>query len=256
MINKSKLSLKKTSSSLTKEWDELAKTRHYQIASGLDISFDNIIVPTTMQLLEDANKTYMLDIGAGTGDLTMKLAKSAKNIIAIEPSFKSVEIAKVICRKIKNIEFINRSLESSAKYIKKFPITSAVAIMTLMAVPDLSKFAYNLSKILSPKTKFITIITHPWFWPMYWGYSNEPWFNYYSELAIEAPFVISKHRTEIKTTHIHRPLEKYIAVFGKAGFTLDSVLEPMPGPENFKLYPEPWKFPRFLGLRWERNNKV
>ena len=51
---------------LTREWDELAEERHRQIASGEDLSFEHIVVPTTWSLFEGADRTVVLDIGSGT----------------------------------------------------------------------------------------------------------------------------------------------------------------------------------------------
>jgi len=69
---------------------------------------------------------------------------------------------------------------------------------------------------------------------------------------VEAPFVISRCRTDIRTTHIHRPLAQYVSVFAEEGFQLNALVEPMPAAEVQALYPAPWQFPRFMGLRWEK----
>jgi hypothetical protein len=121
-----------------------------------------------------------------------------------------------------------------------------------MTAPDLRGFAKALAVLLQARARFIATLTHPCFWPRYWGYESEPWFCYERETFIEAPFVISKRRTEVRTTHIHRPLQQYVNVFAEEGFRLDALAEPIPEPEVQALYPKPWDFPRFLGLRWEK----
>ncbi len=60
----------KTHAELAREWDQLAEERHRQIASGEDLSFDHIVVPTIWRLFEGADRTVVLDIGSGTGDFT------------------------------------------------------------------------------------------------------------------------------------------------------------------------------------------
>src|SRR6266478_467554 len=67
----------KTHADLALEWDQLAEERHRQIASGEDLSFEHVLVPTTLRLLEDANNALVLDIGSGTGDFTARLARIA-----------------------------------------------------------------------------------------------------------------------------------------------------------------------------------
>ncbi len=243
---------RKSQADLTREWDRLAQERHRQISSGEDVSFENVVLPAVWRLFEPANKATVLDIGSGTGDFTARLAKLAGHVIAIEPSPASMTIARRVCRSISNVEFVESTLEQAAIDLNQRRVTSAVAVMTLMTTPDLSKFTRALATLLERGGLFVAIITHPWFWPVYWGYDKEAWFKYDREIFIEAPFRISRRRTEIKTTHVHRPLEQYVNVFAGCGLRLNALVEPFPPSEVQSLYPTQWQFPRFLGLRWEK----
>jgi SAM-dependent methyltransferase len=237
---------------LALEWDQLAEERHRQISSGEDISFDHVVVPTIWRLLEGADQSVILDIGSGTGDFTARLARMAGNVIAIEPSRASTALARHVCRDAKNVRFIESSLEDAVSALESGRVTAAVAMMALMTVPDLLGVARALAAILEHGAHFVATITHPWFWPRYWSYEKEPWFCYPTETFIEAPFVITKHRSNVRTTHIHRPLEQYVDTFARVGFSLDRVVEPMPSPEVQALYAAPWQYPRFLGLKWKK----
>jgi SAM-dependent methyltransferase len=242
----------KTLADVTHEWDQLAEERHRQIASGEDISFHHVVVPTVRRLLDGSDTSVVLDIGSGTGDFTLLLAQYAGTVIAIEPSMKSMAIARKTASGTPNIRYAETSLESAINFSGAESATAAVAVMTLMAVPDLKGFAGALRQILPRHARFVAVLTHPWFWPYYWDYHSESWFHYERETFIEAPFVISNCSSEFRTTHIHRPLETYIKTFAEQGFRLDALEEPMPSPDVQTLYPKPWKYPRFLGLRWQR----
>ncbi len=242
----------KKQTELALEWDQLAAERHRQIASGEDFSFDHILTPTILRLLEGADPELVLDVGSGTGDFTVRLSKFANQVIGIDSSRVSIEVAKASWPDKPNVRFIHSSLEEAAKVVRGKPFTAATACMALMTTPDLLGFANILAGILQEKAKFVAMIPHPCFWPKYWGYETEKWFSYIKEIFIEGPFVISKCRTAIKTTHIHRPLEQYLNVFREAGFRLEGLVEPMPAPEINALYPKPWQFPRFTGLRWAK----
>lgn len=242
----------KTHDDLAREWDELAEERHRQIACSEDLSFHHVVVPTTQRLFEGADRSVVLDIGSGTGDFTVQLAQSAGKVIAVEPSRTSLMLARRVCRDVQNIRYVDASLEDAAGVLDDGPATAAVAVMTLMTTPGLREFAKALAALLQTRARFVATLTHPCFWPRYWRYEKEPWFCYERETFIEAPFVISKCRTRVRTTHIHRPLEQYLNVFAEAGFRLDALVEPMPTPEVQALYPAPWEFPRFLGVRWEK----
>lgn len=242
----------KKHSDLALEWDQLAEERHRQIVSGEDLSFEHVLVPTTLRLLEHANATLVLDIGSGTGVFTAQLAQVATKVIGVEPSRASVAVAKVSCLEARNVRFVQAPLEEAASMLRGEPVTAAVACMTLMTTPDLSDFAKALAVVLQKEAKFIATLSHPWFWPRYWGYETEAWFNYTKETFIEAPFVISRCHTVVRTTHVHRPLEQYVSVFENAGFRLEAIVEPMPSPKVQALYPQPWGFPRFIGVRWAK----
>jgi SAM-dependent methyltransferase len=242
----------KSYAELIREWDQLAKERHRQIASGEDLSFEHVVVPTIWQLLGGSDRAVVLDIGSGTGDFTRRLARVARRVIAIEPSRNSMALAREVCRSAHNVRFVEASLEQATSSLDKASATAAVAVMTLMTVPDLRGFAKSLATLLQLGARFVAALTHPWFWPKYWGYDQEPWFHYELETFVEAPFVISRCRTEFRTTHIHRPLAQYLSVFAEEGFQLNALLEPMPSTEVQALYPAAWQFPRFIGLRWEK----
>jgi hypothetical protein len=156
------------------------------------------------------------------------------------------------CDSAQNVQFLDASVEEAAKNLDKRSVTAAVAVMTLMSAPDIRGIARALAGLLQTKSRFVATITHPCFWPKYWGYENASWFRYEVETFIEAPFVISRCRTEARTTHIHRPLDQYVNVFAEEGFRLDALAEPIPPPAVQALYPAPWRYPRFLGLRWEK----
>lgn len=242
----------KTHAELAREWDQLAEERHRQIAAGEDLSLEHVVLPMTRRLLEDANRTVILDIGSGTGEFTAQLAQVAGKVIAVEPSRASTALARRVCQFAQNVRFVEAPLEEAAGSLDEGPVTAAVALMTLMTAPDLRGFAKALAAVLRVGAQFVATLTHPWFWPKYWGYEEESWFQYEVETFIEAPFAITKRRTEIITTHIHRPLEQYVNVFAEERFRLDALAEPMPPPEVQALYPAPWQFPRFLGLKWEK----
>lgn len=245
------LSQHKSAVELATEWDRLAVERHRQIAGGQDLSFEHVVVPTAIGLLHSADLTCLLDIGAGTGDFTCRLAKIAKEVIGVEPSSGCVEVARNYCR-LANVRFVLGTLEDAASSSELSSVTAAVANMTLMTVPNLRSFIKSLSSTLKTGSRFIATFTHPCFWPKYWNYDSAPWFDYSKEIFIEAPFVISNCRTEFSTTHIHRPLELYMREFEQHDLELREFIEPIPSAEIQKLYPAPWRYPRFIAASWEK----
>ena len=240
---------------LIQSWDRLAPERHRQITSGEDLSFHHVIVPTALALLDDCDKTVTLDIGSGTGEFTSQLARCAEQVIAVEPSPVSLQIAKKHLRTCTNVLYMESPIENAVQDLIQCRVTTSVALMSLMTAPNLGAIAQALREILPPLSRFVAILTHPCFWPRYWGYHNEEWFNYDKEVFIEAPFAISQRATDVLTVHIHRSLEHYISTFSASGFCLETLVEPLPDKGIQGFYPKPWRFPRFIGLKWVRGSR-
>lgn len=238
---------------LTAQWDSLAVERDRQLRSGVDVSFNHVVAPTAMRLLEAANRSTVLDVGSGTGHFAAIASDHADMVIGIEPSAVSVSIARTVCIDRKNVEFFQTTVEDFAAAPGQRPPTAAVALMVMMAAPDLALFARSVSALLPHKGAFVAVIPHPCFWPTYWGYADKPWFSYTKETFIEAPFTISGSETNVLTTHIHRPLDQYFSALADAGFHLDTFEEPMPNPDVESMYPTRWAFPRFVAARWIKN---
>ncbi len=245
--------LEKSSSDIKNEWDRIAHLRHQQIDSGKDLSFRYVLVPAVLELLQGCSLKSVLDLGCGTGELTRELAAVSSAVIGVDSSAHSIEIAEETCTESTNVSFHAGTVEEFACRWAGPRFTTAVANMTLMACLNLTSFLEATASLLAPRGCLVATITHPWFWPSYWGYANADWFSYNKEVVLEAPFRISTEVTNYVTTHVHRPLLSYINSLSQAGLLVDNILEPYPNDAIQALYPEQWRFPRFLAFRC--NNK-
>ena len=116
--------------------------------------------------------------------------------------------------------------------------TTAVASMTLMDCLNLIPFVEATAGLMDRQGSFVATITHPWFWPFYWGYNSADWFDYHQEVVLEGPFRTSSEVTERITTHVHRPLSSYIEAMSQAGLLVDRIDEPFPSQYVRDLFPE------------------
>lgn len=226
------------------EWDALAPIRLKQILSGKDLTFKYVLSPLMHDLVAMEGAKSILDIGCGVGVLTEELARGNADVVGVDPSRVSIELAREMFGK--SATFRRGSAEWYASVTKK-RFSVIVANMVLMDALDLSSFVNAVAGLLRRGGVFIFSITHPCFWPTYYGYSEESWFHYNQELIVESPFKISNQQDcQLNSTHIHRPLEKYVDEFVKAGLVVDGLFEPYPTSDIGKLYPKPWRFPRYL----------
>ena len=161
-------------------------------------------------------------------------------------------IAREFCSRKRNIRFDVASIESLSSSHGASRFTAAVANMTFVNCRDLLICLQSVKMALKPHGSLVMTVTHPCFWPRYWDYEGEAWFDYRAELMIEAPFQTSLCKCEQTTTHIHRSLECYFDCFQKAGLYVEHLVEPFPNRRALKHYPTRWSFPRFLGFRLKR----
>lgn len=228
----------KTQDDINQEWDKIAEIRNQHIISGEDTSYSKILSRKILELSID--KENILDIGSGTGHLSNMVKSSFENIkvTGIEPSPKSYEIAN---NSYKDINFYCSTVESFVhknKKIEKFDfIYSNMVLMDALNIQDFTDAVYELS---STKNTAHTL-THPAFWPIYWGYDKLKNFNYMKEMQIESNFRTNNKIYPYTTTHTHRPIQHYINAFLKSGFNNIKLTEAR-GDEPLEIF----AFPRFL----------
>lgn len=235
---------------LSHQWDAIAQARNTQLRSGKDLSFQFVLMPTILQLIELTNKDLVLDAGCGSGVLTEKIAKLSKQVVGIDMSRVNIRIANTSTRRPDNIKYLYGTIETYAKKIAQPTFSLLVANMLLHDVKNLKQCIKAFSKIILPGGHLVFSIAHPWFWPTYWGYDRYDWFKYNEEIAIEAPFRVSSDKEIVGvTTHFHRPINLYLKELRSSGFEIDHLTEPMPQKEIELKYPALWEFPRFLAIR-------
>ena len=230
-------------SEIAAEWDNLAQERFDQIRAGVDLSLEHVLLPAVLELIGRPSGR-VLDVGCGVGTLTRRLKNSSTVVLGIDPSAKTIEVASE-ANGPAGVRYSEASVEDLAKSSRE-PFDLVVANMTLQCMPDLESAVSALSSLLHPNGLFVFSITHPWFWPVYWEYSDLEWFDYSKEIFVEAQFAISQAQSTHVSTHIHRPLGMYLDSFVRHGLVLTNLIEPLPPPAVHILYPAPWRFPRFL----------
>jgi SAM-dependent methyltransferase len=239
----------KSLSQISAEWDRIAEIRWRQLLSGEDLSFDNVLAPAVLDFVEGLRPQSILDVGCGTGVLTEMLASRAARVVGIDPSVRSIEICQA--EPSAKADYLVSSVEAfSIDQTETFE--AVVAHMVMMDLPDLPAALAACARLCESGGWLHLTITHPWFWPYYWGYADAEWFAYDREVFIEAEFRTSRLHAGLVTTHIHRPLEAYVRAAVDSGFQVADLLEPMPPAEIEQRYPLPWQYPRFLVLACRR----
>ena len=235
----------KSVDTIASEWDAVARERSEQLVSSLDVSYHRVIVPNLLRLVTEREDSPVLDVGCGTGSLTRELGLRYGRVVGVDLSRRSVEIAESYCADLPNVSFYQSSLDLLPSSLDH-TFSPMIANMVFMAAPNIESFTAALARLGANGAELVFSLTHPWFWPQYWGYSSAPWFRYEDEIFLEAEFEITFGRTDFITTHVHRPLEQYMEALWQAGFVVERLVEPAPPPDVDRDYLRQWTMPRFL----------
>jgi 2-polyprenyl-3-methyl-5-hydroxy-6-metoxy-1,4-benzoquinol methylase len=235
---------------LAGEWDKVAAERDSLIEEGRDLSYLYILLPALRKLSDRWLRpgVRVLDVGCGTGKFAAELAEecSKTDVVAIDPSGSSIEIAKEKRPELANLIFERSSVESFAGR-RRGHFDLILANMLFQNVASLDSALEACAELLAPGGALVFAVPHPCFWPRYWKYDEEPWFRYDCELWIEAPFRTSlSPEAAVTTTHTHRPLGRYISALYGVGLCVEELVEPYPDAGLEGAYPLAWEFPRFL----------
>lgn len=236
MLREIKLTSEKTQAEINREWDMIVPTRDAQQRSG-DVSFLQVLRPWIGTAVRDAR--HVLDVGCGSGRLTGTLRAGGASVIGVDPSPRSIALAKAADPAG---TYHVGTLEKFAAENPHEHFDLAVANMVLMDAPDLDGLLAGIAGLV-PGGRFAATLAHPAFWPLYLGYAGNDSFTYGKEVFVEAPYVVNNQRFGAATTHIHRPVSRYISAFSQAGMTITR-MEELRGTEPHSAFP----FPRFLAI--------
>lgn len=236
MLRDIKLTPGKTQDQINREWDTIVPARDAQQRSG-DVSFLRVLRPWIGSVVRDAGE--VLDVGCGSGRLTQTLRAGGAHVVGVDPSPRSIALAK---SSDPEGNYHVGTLEQFAAENPGVSFELAVANMVLMDAPDLDALLGGIARLV-PGGRFAATIAHPAFWPLYLGYAGNEAFSYGKEVFVEAPYVVNNKRFGSPTTHIHRPVSRYVSAFAHAGMSITR-MEELRGTEPRSVFP----FPRFLAI--------
>lgn len=223
-------------------WCNSAKIRREQIASGVDLTFNEVFKPLMVNRVSSLSPKKILEVGAGTGHLSKELSNLGFSVTAIEPSLGMYHVAQEVLEKT-SVKLINStSFELDKQSLYDISFSHLVAHV----VDDLISFFESVGKHLETGGHFIFSIPHPCFYNEYKKFFGEE-YNYMIPMTKNVSFTITNDSTNLISgvPYHHRPLSEYINSLVKSGFAIDGFDETYPDDEIQKKYGAKWKNPRY-----------
>ena len=175
-----------------------------------------------LRLLGDVSGKRLLDLGCGAGRNAVALARAGARVIAVDESAEQVAEARAaIDAADVRVELHHAPLAELA-FLRADSIDAAVSVGALSHVADISRVFRQLHRVLSPEHPAVVSVPHPVF-ALLDPAAEDPLLVRHSAFDPE-PYPAEDSRSG---THA-RSFADLFTELGRAGFRVDTVLEPAP----------------------------
>ena len=210
-----------------KEYNEMSEL--YAIKSEKSIHNAYYDRPAIKSLAADVKSKTILEIGCAGGVLTEWLIDEGANVTAIDISEKMVEYTKK--RVGSKAKVIVADVSKPLDFIESESIDMIVASLVLHYISNWLPVFDEFKRILKKDGSIVISTHHP--------HADWRWFdkkNYFKKELYEDTWTIEGKPYSV--TFYHRTLANMFAIFRRAGFYVDILLEPLPVPEVKEMAPE------------------
>lgn len=224
-------------------WCSQAELRSKQIESGLDLTFSEVFLPIYLGKVRGLRPHSLLEVGSGTGHLSLALKGEVPNLTSIEPSQgmfqKAVQVLEGSGVKLMNCTA--QDLPKSGTY------DMVISHLVAHVVHDLRGFLASIREVLEKGGVFVFSVPHPCFYNEYKRLFALGEYQYMTEQFKEISFSITNdpsNKIEGVPYH-HRPLSGYFSAIRNAGLFVSGFEEIFPCQETQEKYGALWNNPRY-----------
>jgi len=164
--------------------------------------------PIILRLLNVKKNDIGLDLGCGTGLLTLKIAKKVKKIIGVDFSEKMLNIAKSKIKPNSNIEFLQMNISKKIDFPNSY-FDFVVCSLTLSHIKNLKRLYQEVHRILKKNGIFV--------YDDQTSELKEPFAPKYKDYL--AKYSSKEHRLWIKHS-----LQEHLYLIDKTGFKIEKII--------------------------------
>lgn len=204
-------------------WDRIAARQ-----SGGDPQTDTVIygpdgpAERDLRLIGNVKGKRVLELGCGTGQAAVTLAKQGATVIAVDASAVQLAHARSLMERAEvRIEWHETDLADLA-FLRADSIDVALSVFALGEVDDLSRLFRQVHRVLRPAGAFVFSYDHP----MALARSGDSSRSY----SDESPLTVQRDGEPI--TLYPRTISEVFTELGRAGFRVEVLTEPPPAPNT------------------------
>lgn len=207
-------------------YDSIAEGYTAENESGLINAY--YAKPAILNLAGDVAGRRILDVGCGSGPISVALRDRGAVVTGVDASAKMLELARERLGDDADLQLAD--LGNPLPFSDN-EFDDVVACLVLHYLEDWTAPLAELRRVLRPAGRLIVAVDHPVVQKLF-----DPEFDY---------FKISKRAEEwtmggqsATLTFWHRPLHAIVDAFITAGFRISVISEPPPAPEAHELFPD------------------
>jgi SAM-dependent methyltransferase len=201
-----------------------------------------VVFPALLRILGNIKNMRILDLGCGSGDFSVAMAKKGANVYGVDISKEWIDICKSKYSNIKNVDFLVADSSNLKKFSKNY-FDFVVVNMVFLNISNknkLKKTFYEISRILKKSGKFIFTDLHPICLMTPKTLAEEQFylkgFSYFKDGLKYKSKVLLSDNSKIEFVDIHWTLETYTDFLRNAKMYIDKITEPTPIKKSPKIF--------------------
>ena len=234
-------------------WNENAEVWTELARAGYDVYRDYLNTPAFFDILPEVGGLSGIDIGCGEGHNTRLLARRRARVTAVDISDVFIQYAKQL-EEQEPLDIDYRVLSAVELPFPESTFDFAVAIMSLMDIPETDRVLAEAHRVLKPDGFFQFSIEHPCFaTPHRRNLRNQEGLTYAIEVGDyfhnlqgeiaewifgAAPPEVRNGLRRFKTPRFTRTISQWLNILIDTGFMLERIEEPHPNYETVQACPD------------------
>jgi SAM-dependent methyltransferase len=201
-------------------WDRIGAGHSGQFPTDVPLYGPDGPTERELRLIGDAQGKRVLDLGCGTGQAAIALARHGAIVIALDASAGQLTRAREIAeREEVKVEWRKGDLADLA-FLRAESIDIAFSAFAVAEVDDIARLFRQVQRVLKPSSPFVFSYEHPM--AMCVAPDGRVERSYFDA----GPVVVERHGEPIQ---LHtRGIGEVFTELGRAGFRVDTIAEPQP----------------------------